>query len=746
MAIQVIFRYQSPDSTAYLNQRLASLITKGVYDGGYLSPVGGGSLSAIRLPFLAVGKDGVTIADPESATVTYTAGIVNYHCILAKYNPYGTPSTPVVSELILSAAAYAAHVDQAYMIILAIVTPTTELLLSHIDYSSRDSIGPFGHAWLKGTVATTASLPVSTPTALAANKVGDCYLVQSNWGIYTWTGTAWRLTCALGASTLDGAYDDSNGSAIPGAGRQITVDAGAVELIQSTASQRQNDLANAALRINKMGSTTYGDIGLDIKTQPNYDLAAILCRALYTSGTDLQANEDVDIIDSTSIQGTRAGVAWNAVLKADALLVEISGSAIGNNGLYLVDIISANHANLRSLNGAPTSLVVEPSIIANFFSVRFSTGSAKSTYHNLAYGDLGAVSVGSIEYWGNSGSVSGIGKLWYFDASSLGYVLQIRKSDAGVGTASSLLASIDDDGLFYSKGGFFGEVSSALGYAVHGINTLNTAVYGKTDSTAALSNNHAGVHGDGGLYNFGVYGTSVEEYSAGVKGKNSAVAYGYGVYGHSTASSGVGIFGVGAVGVHGATFGVSANDVGVKGYAAGLGWGGEFNTIKADTAKTVTWLVPLTCFHPMFAEWDVSNAFKSNTPNARLYGEWKAFPYGIKITKFHFMYLNDAASPVNLTISLSKRNWSLVSGVPTAETITSLFSSTVNFPVSGSSGIYTCTLTAPTNLIHANDGDTGGDDFLSINFTSSIASFALFKMWIQGTHQSISPWYGPTVP
>jgi hypothetical protein len=606
MAPQIIFRYQSPDSTAYLNQRLASLITKGVYDGGTIAPLGGGSLSATRLPFLAVGKDGITIADSESATVTYTASVANYHCLLAKYNPYGTPSTPVLSELILTASGYATHPDKAYLILLAVVTPTTEVLLAHIDYSARDSIGPFGHAWLKGTVATTANLPEDSPTVLVGNKVGDLYLVLADWGLYVWTGAMWRLTAAMGAATLDGAYDDNNGTAIPGAGRFIVADAGAVEIIQSTASQRQNDYANAALRINKTGSTTYGDGGLDIMVREGFDLSSILIRQAYQQGTDVQFHEPIDIMGPNQIVALRAGVDWSVAIRPNVLLVEVAGSALGNDGLYLVDITGATSANTRLLNGSPTSFVVEPGLRANFYAIRFSTGSATSGYHYPTYADLGTVSVGSVESWGNYGDMLAIGKIWYVEKDTLGYVFQVRRVDPSVSVSSTVVSYIDQYGAGYFSShtgpGTTGQavtgdctVAGGLGVRGNAIAAGSIGVYGYANNTSSMGvvgeclgvggigvvgyGDSAGVDG----ITFGGAGT------VGVRGIQSGDPDGYGVFGYGTGGS-IGVYGINDVNANPGVKGVgrATDSIGVFGEhnppagEAGYGVVGWNNHVLSD--------------------------------------------------------------------------------------------------------------------------------------------------------------------
>jgi len=72
------------------------LVVKGFYSGGLLYPQSGLPIRAVRDPFLAVGYDGTTVYDLSTQIVQYTAGVDNYHCILAKYNPLGTPATPTI--------------------------------------------------------------------------------------------------------------------------------------------------------------------------------------------------------------------------------------------------------------------------------------------------------------------------------------------------------------------------------------------------------------------------------------------------------------------------------------------------------------------------------------------------------------------------------------------------------------------------------------------------------------------------
>jgi len=585
MAIKIIFQWQNTDATADLNQRLASLMEKGVYYGGDLVPVGAGSLNAVRQPFFAIGRDGVTIVDTDTYVVTYQASIKQYHCILAKYNPLGTPSTPSIDELILTEAEYNAHPENSYLIVLATVTPSaTEVTYSHIDYSVRDSVGPYGHKWFKGIVENETDLPTGTPNF---NKVGDVYVVENDppifgFGIYTWTGSAWRLIAANGASTLDGAYDDNG--ATPGAGRWIYADRGAVEIIQNTTSQRVRDLANAALRLDKSGSTTYGDTALDIQTKSDYDIGSILVRNLFTSGTDVQANEPASLVSPNTLNGTRVGAAWDQPRKFEMCLVEVTGSGNSQDGLYLSSVTGASQVQIKTLDGATPSFVAEGGLTLNFYYPRLSVGSPHS--FPICFGDH-PWPVGSIEFPGTRvvDTVSGSGKTIFMDPAAHAYAIEFRQL-GGSGTSSNQKAYI----------GSYGQIGAGLTAteAAHSIlathsNASYRAIYGVHSGVGGTAINGFSINGCGvvgesfGTYEgvkgtsvsgIGVYGLATLTTSPAVKGK-SEILDGVGVLGeHVTGSfdKGWGVVGwnntpsTDTAGVDGFAFG---NSPGVRGGSVG---------------------------------------------------------------------------------------------------------------------------------------------------------------------------------
>jgi len=616
MAVQIAFVFQSPDSTALLNQRLAGLIGKGIYSGGVLTPAG--SLNANRSPFFAVGRDGITIWDSEVGTFTYTIGVDNYHVIRGKYNPLGVPSSPVLGEEVLTAAEYNADPDKAYLIVLAVVNPAGAVLVnSDIDYSLREEVGPFERVQLRGTVENEVDLPTGSPNF---NRTGDLYIVENDpplngGGLYMWDGSVWRLVAAAGAQTLDGAYDDNGGT--PGAGRTITVDAGAVELLQNTTSQRQNDPANAALRIRKEGTTVLGDVGLDIVLAQDKDVGSLLIRSLYTDGTNMQVDEPVNVSGST-VTCTR-GSSWTAgtVYRGKALLVELTGSSLGNNGLFIVStIVGAQQVTIRRLDGTLASLTVENGIVANFYSIRTSFGAASV---RIGEGAIGSIGVGSIEYYGGVGTTSDIGKLWLVDTANLGWTWQHRVAIAG--GSSTFVAGLSNKGMMllspasgsedkhtleaHTSHGSFAAVRAEHTGTGHGVRAVSATGQAINASQSGTGTNHtleatctaagwpyAAIKANGGTA-MGVHasstaiqailGSTTGTGARGVWGENlnAADTTGNGIYGKHAGIDAVSILGD-AIG-SGASIGVRGQTVGSTGIGVhGLNNGLNGTGVKAE--------------------------------------------------------------------------------------------------------------------------------------------------------------------
>jgi hypothetical protein len=606
MAIQIVFQWQNTDSTSALNQRLASLIEKGVYYGGDIVPVGAGSLNAIRQPFFAVGRDGITIVDTDTYAVTYQASLVQYHCILAKYNPLGTPSSPTIEELILTASEYNAHPEKSYLIVLAVVTPSaSEVTYSHIDYSNRDDVGPFGHKWFKGIVENETDLPTGTPNF---NKVGDTYVVQNDppiygFGVYTWTGTLWRLVAANGASTLDGAYDDNGAS--PGQGREILVDAEAVLLTQSTTSQRSEDKGNAALRIDKTGSTTFGDGALDIKMAQDTDVASMLVRSVYTNGTNMECHEPVDLTAPNVIATSRAGANWALSPQIYITLVEVSGSSLGSDGLYLVGSLPTTaSASLLRLDGAAITLASESGLTANFFTVRFSTGANRDNAQLQRLWSAPTTGMGSIECYGSAGGTNDIGKVWVCHEDHLGSVFEVFTTLTGI-TTPQYVCRLGKYGNFESYipdgiavDGFKGQTEHTSAAGVSGVHRgTGDGVRASTVTGIAVNANVTGAGVAAGYFNgglaLGIYAESAT--TVGIQGISGSS---FSVYGLKQAGTDPAVLGksevIDGVGVRGTHDGLTAGGrgVGVKGlsndtdttYAAV--WGSAFGNsigVKGDS-------------------------------------------------------------------------------------------------------------------------------------------------------------------
>lgn len=596
MAVQIAFVFQSPDRTDYLNQRLAGLIGKGIYSGAELTPTGSG-LTATRAPFFALGRDGITIWDTEVGTFTYTSGVENYHVLLAKYNPLGTPSTPVVQELVLAASEYNTHVDKPYLIVVGKITPAGGVLLnSEIDYSLRDEVGPFGRAQLRGVVDNVGELPTGDPNW---NRSGDLYVCNDDpapggGGLYMWEeGTGWRLVAAKGAATLDGAYDNNGAGGPPGYGRWIAVDSQAVELLQDTSSQRQNDVGNAALRIRKTGSTIAGDVGTDVVFAEDKDVGGLLIRSLFTSGTYIQADEPVNVSGST-ITGTRGGANWNhASIHKIPLLVELTDSAISNDGLFIALPNGTTTCVIRTLDGSTPTLSTETgtTLKANFYAIRYSIGAAAVS--RLTEYETGSEFVGSTEFYGAAAG-SGTGKVIYYTPGTLNYVWKYKMTQAG-GSSHTMAYMTDGGGWIFrplaasvdwhtldaetSHGSFAAGKFHHTGTG-HGIRVTSVSGIG----IYVDSDGHNAIEGQGQLHGMYMVSHGTSANNAAVRAIANAGARGVyaststsadAVYGYCTGAGGKGIYGnlanagdttgYGVMGYH------AGNGTGVYGYANGSG-------------------------------------------------------------------------------------------------------------------------------------------------------------------------------
>jgi hypothetical protein len=515
--LELIFQYEHRDATEALNARLSRLMQRGIYYGGRLTPIAG-TLQCVRSPIGAVGQDGCTVRDTQYQTLTYTPGTDNYHCILAKYNALGDPSTPTLSEVVMSASAYTAHAEKDYLIVLGRVQlagGATEVLAANIHYDVRDECGPLGRLIWKGTVATTGDLPTDSTV-----REGDIYHVQSNDGLYVWDGSAWTLVTAKGAATLDGAYDDGGS----GAGRVITADSGAVEVVQDVTADRVEDIFNSAVRVRQEGSSAPGSLGLDIVKNGLNHLGGLLVRERLVFGTDIQADEPIDVAAGAGgpITFTRVGCSlitynYGAVTGAMLVLVEISGSPSGsNNGVFLLDVTGATTAGVKGPMGVIPAMVAEPGLTANIYIVRSIIGSNVNALFGINLG----LNSGDFEFLGSAAPPSiYAGKTIAWLQGGTSKVLRGLYLDPGHTTEVFYLlekgnivlrpewyngaACIDISGR---------ETTNLVSVTNAGNNSGSIGIFGRSMNAGA-----AGLHGDG-LNAVGVRGTSNN--SVGVEGSS----------------------------------------------------------------------------------------------------------------------------------------------------------------------------------------------------------------------------------
>lgn len=774
-----------------MNRRLESLVSRGIYNGGLLTPQSG-TLNAIRAPFLSVGWDGMTVFDLDQNIVTYTAGQTSYHVILAKYNPLGTPATPTLSEQVLSEAAYLASADINYMIVLAkVVIPggATELLASHIDYSARDAVDPLSRSILRGAVANVAALPSQVS---GTNRVGDFYLTEAEGTIYYWDGSQWQQLVAKGAATLDGAYDD-NGSS-PGAGRWIYADSGAVEVIQSMTTPRQRDVANAGVRIDKEDTSIDGDVGLDIMIPQGGQLtdgtagietpAGIIIREAIADGTRFQKDEPIVITAGTGgpITFSRVGFDMTTYLTYGgvgfvAMLVQIKGSGLGQDGVYLFQSTSSTQGTVKELGGQSKVMAGETTgITATLYIVRLAEGGVANQLVNTA-SKLNR-KVGSLEVIGDIGAadLTFVGKTTFFldNVSELWHFYALRDgSRAKMGGMDKLGSGV----YCLEFESFSADASYSDNYAFYGISDGSVAtVYGRNygDGAAVEGHNESAVVGSSS--GPGVRGSSYGEglTRVGVHGVNSGSGMVFGVYGELNSSGsrdyGAGVYGTsdGLPAGGGDTYsagvkGVSAAGTGVEGYSQGgsgvygsssTGYGGEFSNTAFTAENQITGVFPITAWETETtgsADWvtQFGNGLSYDRWRSQASGDlllsWTDFPQGILI---YGITLDYDSLGVSWDYYIRRRRWALDgSGVPTGVYTDDVWKSETGI---AGSGRVTREVTRdpygwmePMLLQRSGEHVAGYTDEMKILIVASGAGVEFYNAFYRGMIRSISSEVGP---
>jgi hypothetical protein len=150
---------------------------------------------------------------------------------------------------------------------------------------------------------------------------------------------------------LDAAYR-LGAVASAGAGRQVTLDGGAVELISAQATIRDLDDLDALLRLEATGDSIPTSVGLDIATYASG--AGGLHRRLYQGVTETSL--------STSIAGTlNPGSAGATIVQASAGQFHAGGDTNLLLGMDLLQVMSGAHAGIyqiRSLGGTNAQVLV----------------------------------------------------------------------------------------------------------------------------------------------------------------------------------------------------------------------------------------------------------------------------------------------------------------------------------------------------------------------------------------------------
>jgi hypothetical protein len=808
MALQIAFRYESLDSTALLNQRLKSLVTAGVYTGGLFTSFNG-TLSPVRSSFAATTLDGVTVWDDQTAAITFVAGQTNVHVVLAKYNAGGSPSSPVLQEQVLEESVYNAHVDKAYMIVLSKVTlagGATEVTASDVDYTTRDEVDPVSRKLLRGVVATTGLLP--TGSTGEDRRTGDLWLVLADGGsLYHWTGVAWAQLVSKGSATLDGAYD--NNGVDPGAGRVITADAGAVEIQQSTTVMYGKDGANAALRVRTDSSSLSGSNAIDVVAPAQNSSAilaqnaALLVRENIADGFAVTTDEDVNIVagSSNQLQFPTAFLHNYTFGGNGALihLIEITGSTLGQNNLYICEVTSVNTATVKDLNGNTVVTAAETGLTCNLYTVRSSIGGGYNNYLNDMLGGVDSVSsyllLGSIE---RSSVADHRGLILAYTENSLDQIFGIYQLNSA-GTLSETLSvtpeSIATSGTIQALSdgvagagarGFEAVITSSgtIGVYAEMSGSSTSAIYGKSTYNG-LPANYA-VRGEALYSNHGVYGQSVD--GRAVYGLSSgsgdaiygvATGTGNGVYGQAAGVGAAGVLGLatgGGYGVYGqaagasaavqgnhtgaaeGVYGTSVSGAGVLGQAtsgpgvsgiSSTGIGVQGSSFGFNSNKSIHVQLPLTGFlgesdwtwEPQALRW-ASNV--SVALNNMLAGYFDILPHNAVITG---ILINWEADGTGHSVSVVKYTTPGVVAAADGGTQTPTSLGTANFSNGGGSNNSALQFLDLTGASEANRTFDKGTDLLAIRITSNNSGsyFRVFGCQVNFTFREHGLNYPPSV-
>jgi len=193
-----------------------------------------------------------------------------------------------------------------------------------------------------------------------------------------------------GGHTLEKAYDGLSGS---GSGRTVTIDSNAIQLRKGSTGSYSHDISDAALRIRGdlttalPGTGFEHDKGIDI-TQRFVSGDAMVVRvplADYAGGDKLRIEETVSLVAaSDTISFTRGGsldltLSGNVgqIIGSEWDKVEVSGSSLGQNGVYLINTVaSASTLTVLTTDGSTPSFSAEAGLTARVHRDLVSIGKA----------------------------------------------------------------------------------------------------------------------------------------------------------------------------------------------------------------------------------------------------------------------------------------------------------------------------------------------------------------------------------
>ena len=201
---RALLKYRNPDSTKDINDRLAGLLVKGIFEGGTLAPVSG-VLRVTLSGFSTVGSDGMFVKqdNPQNFDIL-SDPLVSVKTYIVIKQQYQVNSDPTVSVEAITSDVFAVTgpageqgADNPNMLVFATVTLAAGAVVvasTDIAYFERDTIDVLARSAFRGVLGDVSELPVASTNA---NRVGDYYTISDGSGgtsvpaFFSWNGSAW---------------------------------------------------------------------------------------------------------------------------------------------------------------------------------------------------------------------------------------------------------------------------------------------------------------------------------------------------------------------------------------------------------------------------------------------------------------------------------------------------------------------------------------------------------------------------